>query len=374
MKLNKDNYTKTIDPEYITYMYNCNDTNFYMRIKRGTNNTDITLFSGSIEDPQNEVKTDNALTAWNTFEDMLDACAPEQASSGGFAQDRQNPNFLPLLAIKKLSNGENFVSVFLVDDKGEQKLMEQFTITAEAMPSTIPQDSVFVVDWSNQDIMMVLKCEVLMLPYPKVEFNDDKNAQVFLFIPKSIGDQGGEEGGNTQAGEQGEQKEGEQKEGEGKEGEGKEGDGKEGEGKEAEDEGKEGEGKKGEGKEGQDKEGEGKEGDGKEGEGKEAEDEGKEGEGKKGKPTDKEPENKNQQNQDITGGQGPIKYASKDEVINKLAESIDMPPQNIERSFRNVDVGELFLQVQDFEKIKKDLNLPPQTTARSLSEQIINLQ
>ena len=51
-----------------------------------------------------------------------------------------------------------------------------------------------------------------------------------------------------------------------------------------------------------------------------------------------------------------------------------MPPQNVERSFRNVDVGELFLQVQDFEKIKKDLNLPPQTTARSLSEQIINLQ
>lgn len=376
MKLNKDNYTKTMEAEYVTYMYNCNDTNFYLRIKRGTNETEISVFSGSIEDPQNLFETDSPLLAWNTFEEMLDVCAPEQSSSGGFAQDRQNPNFLPLLAIKKLANGENLVTIFLVDDKGQQNVMEQFTITENAMPSTIPQNKVFVVDWSNQDIMMVLKCEVLMMPYPKVEFNDDKNAQVFLFIPKSIGDQGGEQGGNTQAGEEEGYGQGEGKgEGEGKgKGEGKgeeegygQGEG-EGEGKgEGEGEG-EGEGKgenKGEGEGEREREGEG------EGE---REGEGEEGKGKKGKASDKVPENKNQQNEDISGGQGPIKYASKDEVINKLAQSIDMPPQNVERSFRNVDVGELFLQVQDFEKIKKDLNLPPQTTARNLSQQIINLQ
>jgi hypothetical protein len=401
MKLNRDNYTKTTEPEYITYMYNCNDTNFYMRIKRGTNNTDISIFSGTIEAPENEVKTDNALTAWNTFEQMLDACAPEQASSGGFAQDRQNPNFLPLLAIKQLPSGEHLVTIFLVEDSGAQKVMEQFTITQNAMPSTIPQDKVFVVDWTNQDIIMVLKCEILMLPYPSVQFEDDKNAQVFLFIPKSIGNQGGEEAGNTQAGQEGEG-EGEGQEGEGQEGEGKEGEGQEGqEGKKGEgQEGKQGEGKEGEGKEGEGegqegkegegqegKEGEGQEGkEGKEGEGQEGkEGEGQEGEGQEGKEGEGQGEGQGQENnedgqqtksseQNPSGSTNPLQNATQQEIINKLAESIDVPASSVQRSFRNVDVGELFLQVQDFEKIKKDLKLPPQTTARSLSQQIINLK
>ena len=157
MKLNKDNYTKTMDPQYVTYMYNCNDTNFYMRIKRGTDNKEISLFSGTIDDPKNLFETDSPLIAWNTFEEMLDVCSPEQATSGGFAQDRQNPKFLPLLAIKKLPNGKHFVTIFLVDDNAAQNVMEQFTITRNAMPSTIPQDEVFVVDWTNEDVMMVLK-------------------------------------------------------------------------------------------------------------------------------------------------------------------------------------------------------------------------
>ena len=71
------------------------------------------------------------------------------------------------------------------------------------MPSKIPND-VFVVNWSDEEVNMMLKCEIAMKEFDIV-FEEDKEKKVFLFIPKSIVNQGGEKGGEEGGDEGGEE-------------------------------------------------------------------------------------------------------------------------------------------------------------------------
>jgi len=202
MKLNKENFIKEIDGSIVRYMYSCNDTNFYLELIGQNLNRNIKVFKGSLSDRQEELTTKDSLEAWNYFEELLKACNPEQGSSGGGnlgKNPEQNPNIMPLLAIGDLES-DNFrkITLFVVKDDGEQVKIFDFRVEGNTMPKQLPNE-VFSVDWSNQDISQIVKCEVILKEFD-VTFNEEPNKKVFLFIPKSMADQGGEKGGNTQEG------------------------------------------------------------------------------------------------------------------------------------------------------------------------------
>jgi hypothetical protein len=56
MKLNKDNFEKTIVDDLTIYKYNCNDTNFFLELVGNNENRNINVFKGSLDDRQ-ELKT-----------------------------------------------------------------------------------------------------------------------------------------------------------------------------------------------------------------------------------------------------------------------------------------------------------------------------
>ena len=56
----------------------------------------------------------------------------------------------------------------------------------------------------------------------------------------------------------------------------------------------------------------------------------------------------------------------------QLSDSTDIPVSIINSTFRNVNVGESFLLANNFSKIKNDLGLPSNMTAKELSQLIIN--
>jgi len=108
--------------------------------------------------------------------------------------------------------------------------------------------------------------------------------------------------------------------------------------------------------------------------------EGKEGkEGKEkgtdepGEPTDKEGEKgkESEESKDPKGQQRKIEVNFSD-TIQKISESTDVPPSILTGVFRSVANGALFLETNNFEKIKQDLGLPSSMTATELSQQIIN--
>ncbi len=374
MKLKKENFLKMAFEGGMLYQYVCNETDFFLFVKGQGASKEISVFKGSVDNRQEEFKTNDNLDAWNKFEEMLTVCESEQGSSGGGLKNpNQMPDVLPLLAIKPIGAGKLKVSLFVEAQAGTQKQqIKAFDteITAQSMPSPYP-DNAFVVNWEGEEIPALLKCEVLLKKFDKITFEEDPSATVFVFIPKSIVQQGGEEGGNTEAGEEGEG----EGEGEGK-GKGK-GKGK-GEGKgEGEGDG-EGKGKgKGEGEGDGEGDGEGK-GKGK-GEGKgEGEDEG-EGEGENQpltereskKATETEVSSSNSKSGEGGGGQKAV-TTNFGETITKISESTGLPPSTVTGVFRSKSTGEVFLLSNNFPKIKKDLGLPDSTTASQLSEIIIN--
>jgi hypothetical protein len=203
MKLYKENFNKEIDGSIVRYSYNCNDTNFYLELIGQNKDRNIKVFKGSLTDRQEELTTQDSLKAWSYFEDLLKACQSDQSSSGGNNLGKnaeQNPNIIPLMAIGNLQ-ADNFrkISLFVMKDDGEQVKIFDFKVEGDTMPQPLPTE-VFKVDWSNQDISQIIKCEVILKQFD-VTFEEDPDKKVFLFIPKSIGEQGGEQGGDTQEGE-----------------------------------------------------------------------------------------------------------------------------------------------------------------------------
>jgi len=401
MKLKKENFNKSVEGDTITYSYECDGNNFFIVSKGGRDNRQISVYKEVEGQKGEEFNTSDSLEAWNYFEQILEECAPQQGSSGGFAKNPQeNPNILPLLAIKRLSDGRYGGCLFAqLEDKSQVKIFD-FFVDSNAMPSPIPSD-VFVVDWSDEEVNMLLKCEMAMKT-TEIVFEEDTDKQVFLFIPKSItnqgGDKGGEEGGDEDGGDEGGEDEGGEdgkpsdKKGKPSKKKGKPSD----EGGEPTDEDGEPTDEKGKPS---DKKGKGKPSDdGGEPTDEDGEDDGGEPSDKKGKPTDKkgkptdnedeptddegEPTDEDgkptdkesdseEQKEDKSGGsQREIKLDFGD-TIQTISNVTGVPSSSIISFFRTPTMGESFLRGQNFSKIKEELNLP-NLTPKQLTEQIIN--
>jgi len=381
MKLTKESFDKTIDGDIVRYSYNCNDTNFYLELIGKNVGRNIKVFKGSLDDRQEELTTKDTLEAWNYFEDLLKVCSGEQGSSGGDnlgKNPQQNPNILPLLAIGATLGGFRTITMFaLLEDKTQKKIFD-FEVAESTMPQPIP-NSVFTVDWSGQDITQLLKCEVILKEFDDVTFEEQPSKKVFLFIPKSISNQGGEEGGNTEKG-QGEPSD---KDGEGGKPSNEKGDkerqnkdqkakpSKDGEqtdekGEPTDEKGENGEPSK---EQGEDTEPTNDEG----GDAEPTDQDGEDGESSDEQGEKAEP-NENNQDDEMKGGKSNDKKVDFSQTIQQLANVTDgeYNPSELLSIFRNTESGEAWLASNNFPKIKKDLNLPPSTTPRQFSQQIIN--
>lgn len=352
MKLNKENFKKSITRDDRTmYQYRCNDQDFYLVNGYINGNRTIKVWTGTEDmllDDDKVFTTTNTLEAWNKFEELLEVCAPKQSSSGGFKNNPQeNPNILPLLAISDDEvNGKKKVTFFVqVDDKGQLSVYS-FEVESSLMPSSLPKDKPFEVDWTTIEAPMLFKSEVILKYFDKIKFEEDPTQSVFLFIPKNIVNQGGEEGGNTEGGEEGQPKPAKKSEEKGEE------KGEKGEkGDKGEEEGEEEQGGEG-GEEGEQKEGEGEE----KGTSKQA----KDGEGEEGES-------------DKQGKQNAldVKLDFGDSII-KISQITEEPPSVVSRFFSKVNSGALFLQTNKFTEIKTALGLPQDLNQIQVSEIIIN--
>lgn len=365
MKLKRENLKKQKFGQITTYMYTCNDIDFFIQIDETDNNKKISVFKNSLDERQDNFDTDDTLTAWNKFEEYLEVCESEQKSSGGFAKNpQQNPNVIPLLAIKKIDTGA-FSCVLFVQAETEQIIMFGFEVDSRSMPQPLP-DKLFVVDWAQQEIPAIVKCEVIMKKIPII-FEEDTDCDVFLFIPKSMVEQGGEQGGNTESSEQGGEGEGYlgessefsevEQEGEGEEG-GEESDlGESSEFTEVdEEEGTEEGGEEG-GQQGEQEKGEGAE-ESQETTSSQTNDMPDSDTRKRGTPSDTEPPQ-------------PIQY-NFSQLISQISQITNTPPSILVNVFRNESLGETWLLANNFPRIKKELNLRDNMPAREFSQIIIN--
>jgi hypothetical protein len=356
MKLNRENFIKMEHDGGMLYKYVCNETDFFLHVKGRGARKEISVFKGNVDNRIEEFKTNDSLEAWNRFEEMLKVCEPEQGSSGGFKKNPQEtPQILPLLAVKQDGGGYNVI-LFGQLTNGEQITAFDFFVSADALTYPFP-NKVFSVDWSNEEIPALVKCEVIMKQFPDVKFKEDEERDVFLFIPKSIMQQGGEKGGETEGEPDGEgeptggddgtpsYKKGEPKDG-------KDGKPDDKEPKQPTDGGTPSD-KKGEPKDGED----GKPDD------EDDTDEGgsqpTSGSGEKLNPEDVgKGENSNQ----------PIDYP---EAVQTIARIAEVQPSTITR-MRTAENLETLLLTSNFSAIKSALNLPANMTAIELSQQLIN--
>jgi hypothetical protein len=197
MKLKKQDLIKQIlDDGTALYEYTCKKeedgqevvNRFYIRASGAGATRNIFVYKNSefYDNFQNIYSTNDNIQAWNKFEELLEECAPKQDSSGGFMKNPQNnPNVLPLLAFTDIQRIWD-VSFFVMLDTGEQAVVDRFTIPINNFPAA-PNDDVFSVDWSNvNDIPDLFKCEVIFKKFEKAKFEESPQASVFLFIPKNI--------------------------------------------------------------------------------------------------------------------------------------------------------------------------------------------
>lgn len=383
MKLNRDNFLKQGYDGGTLYQYVCNDTNFFLFVKGQGSQKNIKVFKGNVDAQVDTFETKDSLEAWNKFEEMLTECQPKQTTSGGFKNNpQQNPNILPLLAIRKSASGWDVV--LFVEYENQQIDVMNFQLTESALPNPLPQD-LTIVNWTDEEIPTILKCEVIIKKVDK-KFEANPSDDVFLFIPKSIVEQGGEEGGNTEAGEEGE--DGGQGEKEGGEQQGKEGkQKKDGKGKKGKKDGKEQNDGGLEGGESEDNEPSEKEPSEKQ----PSEEETKEtDEGLKGgdeEEQEQDEESKRVQEKDAeedgSGGEDESNQKSNKptmkkpfsdfpEAITRLSEISGVQPSTLINVFRTPTLGETWLLTNNFRKIKSELNLPSDMTALELSKSIIN--
>lgn len=335
MKLNRDNFIKMDYQGGMLYQYVCNETDFFLLVEGKGQDKKMSVFKGSVDSRQEEFNTSDTLEAWNKFEEMLTVCEPQQGSSGGFKNNpQQNPNILPLLAIKRLDSGEFTVSLFAVFGDNEQITAMTFTVSADALNYPFPT-SVFTVDWKDEEIPNFFKCEILMKRYSDVEFQEDEDCEVFLFIPKSIINQGGEEGGNADGGD--EQPDGGQPD------------------------------------DGQPDDGQPDDGQPDDENGQQPTDQGEptDEETTDGQPTQGDGEPTNERIDETTPRveQPPVDFG---DTVRRLSELTNISPSTVINVFRSVTNGETWLLLNNFENIKRQLNLPPNMTARAFSELIIN--
>jgi hypothetical protein len=364
MKLNKDNFEKTVEGDVITYTYRCNETDFFLVVSGSRVDRQINVFKGSLENKEEELVTADPLEAWNYFETLLEICQPKQSSSGGGGGQKpeENPKLLPLLAIKfnEVSNMWDCILFVVLEDNTQQDVFN-FSINPSAMPKVLPTKKVFTVDWSNEEIPMLLKSEVLLKDYPTVKFETHNDYEVFLFIPKSLVSQGGEEGGATEE-PQGEGEPSDEEGGEPTDEKGGEPSDKKGKGKPKED----GEPTDEDGEPtDEDEEPSNEDGEPTDEDGEPTDKNGKGKPSDEGEPTDEEPDDEEPVGSYVNRTNAP-------QIIQELAASTETKVPVVKSIFRNAESGEMWLQENNFPKIIKDLNLPNNISAKELSTQIIN--
>lgn len=392
MKLKKEDYKKTTYSDgSVSYDYTCKGNTFYIRVVGyGVDRTMFVYKNDEYEtNLQNVFTTKDNLLAWNEFERLVNECSDKPQSSGGFSKNPQaNPFALPLLAIYFDTNINKWsVNFFVQVDLGQVNAPSQqvklLDFTLESNQFTMPTSSAIVsVDWSGFDIPDVFKCEVMLKKFDKVEFEENKSADVFLFIPKSIippeqggdGDGGGEDDGGEEGGDEKGDKKGKKKGDKGDKGEGEPTDEPTNEDGEPTDE-------------------DGKPSDKGKPTDKPSDEDGKPQysdeppQGDNGKPTDEDgqpkyaekpmrgdDEDKNRKEDKITyvrtqPSEEPINPPPSD-LLQALSDSVGLQRNVIEPFFSRVNQGEIFLLGENFEKIKSDLNLPKGITPRQLAESI----
>jgi hypothetical protein len=370
MKLNEKDFVKSADDNYITYQYSCNGNVFYLKIDVWTNT--IYVYKNDewdvSPDPQTGdgsiFKTRDYIQAWTKFEELVLACAPQQQSSGGFSNPQNNPKLMPLLAIRETYDKLICVFFVLLDD-GNQQTIEMFEI--DKADFTLPsnwQTEVFVADWSNLSVPKLFKSEILFKKFDDIVWETDPDALVFLFIPKNILQQSGEdkvgkgEPKNKVKNDINEPKEPKEP---GEPGEPTNEPGEPGEPGEPTDEPGEPTDEPGEPTD----------------EPGEPTDEPGEPTDEPGEPTDEPGEPTDEPGE--PGGKKPGKiqpsYKKPDdipvsEILKKLSDNINMKTEVIQDFFTRPKFGSDFLKSNNFEKIKKDLNLDPNTTSLQLAERI----
>ena len=358
MKLNEKDFVKSADDNYITYQYSCNGNVFYLKIDVWTNT--IYVYKNDewdvSPDPQTGdgsiFKTRDYIQAWTKFEELVLACAPQQQSSGGFSNPQNNPKLMPLLAIKEMYD-KLICTFFVLLDNGTQQEIESFEIdkTDFTLPGNWRTD-VFIADWSNLSVPKLFKSEILFKKFDDIVFESDPDAFVFLFIPKNVLQQSGEDEG-----------------GKGKPKNKVKNDIKEP--KEPKEPGEDpGDPTDEPGYPGGDP-------------GYPGGDPGQPG-GEPGDPTDEPGDPTDEPGQPTDepgepGGKKPGKiqpsYKKPDdipvsEILKKLSDNINMKTEVIQDFFTRPKFGSDFLKSNNFEKIKKDLNLDPNTTPLQLAERI----
>lgn len=319
MKLKKENFIKMEVDRGMLYKYVCNETEFYLLVEGKGSRKKISVFKGSFVDRAEEFKTEDSLEAWSKFEEMLKVCEPQQGSSGGFKKNPQEtPDILPLLAVKQQGDMFNAI-LFGQVTTGEQIVAYDFNVSAEALEFPFPI-KVFTADWSNEEIPALVKCEVILKLFPDVKFKEDEERDVFLFIPKSIVQQGGQKGGEPTN---------------------EDGEPKQGKGKPKDDDG---------GTPPPDID----------------DDDNRTPPTNGGQGREKIPDPN-----DDDGGDDVVRPIDYPEAIRVISEITNTQP-SVLTSIRKPRVLESILSTNDFSAIKRRLNLPENTTQQQLSQQIIN--
>jgi len=407
MKLKKENLKKITSPTGdLLYTYEYDGNSYCIRVE-GTGGSRIVYVYKNDEYVTNKAgifSTADSLEAWRKFEDMVAENDKSQSSSGGFKNNPQsNPKILPLLAINQ-SGADVDVTLFALAEDGSQHELAKFKIDKkDFVLKGDYKKEIVSTDWSNLDVIEFLKCKIAMRLYDKVVFEADREALVFLFIPESIMEQGGQDSSGGEEGSEGLMTEEQKKEArsskskKGKKGEKKE-DGEESDdskekGEEEESDSKTDGGEKSEeekedakkenkggdknddktGEESDDKEGdENEKGDDKNKEGDKREEESSED----GDESDKsDSDGSNDSRSSDSGSMGKPKSDIKPtELIDKLSKDFGMEQDLFLSFFRKVDKGEEFLIENDFESKREELGFPKDLTAREASEKIRNSQ
>jgi len=366
MKLQREDLEKTMNTDgSMLYKYTCKGNDFYIKIVGFGDDRTVFVYKNDEFDTnlQNVFSTKDNFLAWEEFERLVNECSDKPQSSGGFKKDPQaNPFTLPLLAINFNGNVWDVVFFIQAEEGGQsvQVSLVQFTLEANQFSFKPNSDDLFKVNWSSYEVPDIFKSEIVMKKFDTVVFEENPSASVFLFLPKNItsqggnpqpqqkDDDGGDDGGDGQPDPNKKKKKSDKKGKPSDDDGGDSGDG--GDGGDGGDSGDGGDGgDSGDGGDGGDGNGDGDGDDDGDGDGD------RDDEDKKPKPR---PDNR------------PRPMPT--DTLQALSESIGIGRNIIEPFFVTTKRGELFLLSNNFEKIKIDLQLPSSTTAKELSESIIN--
>ena len=195
MKLDRANFSKEQIGNDLYYYYKCQGMTFVMKVYYDSGRKIDVYQLGDDGNAVNPTSFDNNQDAWNHFEQLVDACSPQQQSAGGFKNNpTNNPKILPLLAITNNGSGNKMDVVVFVSEinSGEQVRLFDFQIDYD--PEIKNQSSSFVVDWKNQEVPDILKSDVIMRFMDDIVLLDGNGKEmVFVFAPVNISSQGGNE-------------------------------------------------------------------------------------------------------------------------------------------------------------------------------------